>query len=249
MARCTTILLLLLSFSSPTFANADLEGNYLYKVSTLRASLGQFEALLQWIEDAKESGFYRDEGGHAPLIMRHSQGDQWDLLVISPMQSWDHYYSPEAIGKRAQAVRKHSELVKRIGPLIAFHEDLFAYGPGVEALQKAHAEHALFHIEMFAAAPGKAAELRQQRRMENDYLTATGQTANMIFTRAAGSDIDVFTIGFHKDLAAFAAPAKVSDDAKEAAAKEAGFKDRADLSFYLRSLISSHHDTLAGPVN
>ena len=69
------------------------------------------------------------------------------------------------------------------------------------------------------------------------------------FRRAAGSDVDVFTIGFHKSLEAFAAPASVSDEEKEAAAIEAGFKDRSDLSFYLRSLISSHHDTLAVKVN
>lgn len=101
---------------------------------------------------------------------------------------------------------------------------------------------------MFAAVPGKAAELLQQRRMENTYLAATQQQTNYIFRRAAGSDIDVFTIGFHKSLESFAASSDMSDEAKEAAAKAAGFKDRADLSFYLRSLMSSHHDTLAGKV-
>ena len=36
---------------------------------------------------------------------------------------------------------------------------------------------------------------------------------------------------------------------KEAAARDAGFEDRADLSFYLRSLIRGHHDTLAVKVD
>ena len=98
---------------------------------------------------------------------------------------------------------------------------------------------------MFEAAPGKAAELFGQRRMENAYLSSTGQTPNMIFRRAAGSDVDVFTIGFHKSLEAFAAPASATDEEKEAAATAAGFKGRADISFYLRSLLSGHHDTLA----
>ena len=71
----------------------------------------------------------------------------------------------------------------------------------------------------------------------------------MIFRRVAGSDVDIFTIGFHKSLAAFAAPAPASDAEKEVAAKDAGFKDRADLSFYLRSLISAHHDTFAVKVD
>ena len=98
---------------------------------------------------------------------------------------------------------------------------------------------------MFEAAPGKTDELFEQRRMENTYLAATGQTANMIFRRAAGSDVDIFTIGFHKSLEAFAAPGSVTDEEKEAAANAAGFKGRSDISFYLRSLISGHHDTLA----
>jgi len=46
-----------------------------------------------------------------------------------------------------------------------------------------------------------------------------------------------------------AAPSDVSDDDKEAAAKKAGFKARSDISFYLRSLISGHHDTFAVKVD
>ena len=41
------------------------------------------------------------------------------------------------------------------------------------------------------------------------------------------------------------APAPVTDEEKEAAARAAGFENLADISFYLRSLISGHHDTLA----
>jgi len=67
----------------------------------------------------------------------------------------------------------------------------------------------------------------------------------MIFHRAAGSDVDVFTIGFHPSFEAFAAPAKVTVEEKELAAKAAGFRGLSDISFYLRSLISGHHDTLA----
>ena len=95
------------------------------------------------------------------------------------------------------------------------------------------------------AVAGKAEQLLEQRRMENNYLGATGLKPNMIFRRAAGSDVDSFTIGFHEDMEAFAAPSDVSDEDKEAAAVDAGFKARSDISFYLRTLISGHHDTLA----
>ncbi len=59
------------------------------------------------------------------------------------------------------------------------------------------------------------------------------------------STVLLWAIGLHEDMQAFAAPGRVSDRDKEAAAMAAGFEDRADISFYLRSLISSHHDTLA----
>jgi hypothetical protein len=90
---------------------------------------------------------------------------------------------------------------------------------------------------MFEAVAGKAEELLEQRRMENVYLSATGLKPNMIFRRAAGSDVDAFTIGFHMDMEAFAAPSDVSDEDKKAAAINAGFKARSDISFYLRTLI------------
>jgi hypothetical protein len=206
VVRLIAILALALAFPTPSTAQ-NLEGEYLYKVSTVRAASASLSELLDWIAALKDSDYYADAGEHRPFVMRHSQGDQWDLLIISPMESWTGFYSESAARKREQG--------------------------------------AAIHIEMFAAAPGKAQELLEQRRMENAYLSATGQTANMIFRRAAGSDVDVFTIGFHKNLERFAVPASVTDEEKESLAKAAGFKGRFDISFYLRSLISGHHDTLA----
>ena len=235
-------------FAPPFFAPAyaeEREGDYLYRVETIRAAPGKFEALLNWAADAKSVGYFEDAGGEFPFLMRHSQGDQWDLMVILPMESWSAYHSRSREKKRVAAREKHAALLAAQEGLIAFEEDHFAYGPPLEELAREYDENAFYHIEMFMAAPGKADALFEQRRMENAYLAATGQTTNMVFRRAAGSDVDIFTIGFHESLKAFAADARASDEEKEQAAKDAGFKDRADISFYLRSLISGHHDTLA----
>ena len=242
--RFTATLALLLIIMSPASAN-ELDGVYLYKVSTVRAATGELSNLLDWIAAIKESGYYENAGEDRPLIMRHSQGDQWDLMIITPMESWMAYYSESAARKRDIAMSTRLELLAPIETLIAFDEDHFAYGPPMTAIKAAYEDNSFYHIEMFEAAPGRANDLFEQRLMENAYLSATGQTANMIFRRAAGSDVDVFTIGFHKSLEAFATPANVTDEEKEVAAKEAGFKGLSDISFYLRSLISGHHDTLA----
>ncbi len=246
--RMVAAIALLLSL--PTIAStAELEGKYLYKVTTIRAATGALANLLDWEARLSTSEYYVDAGQERPLLMRHSQGDQWDLLVIVPMQSWTGYHSEAATQKRGAAAAKHDDLIAAGQRLFAFYEDHFAYGPSWSELKSAYTVNSFYHIEMFEAAPGKANELLEQRRMENTYLVSTGQKPNMIFRRAAGSNVDIFTIGFHPDFQAFAAPADVTIKEKELAAKAAGFKELSDISFYLRSLISGHHDTLAVKVN
>lgn len=235
-----------LLFGVPALVCAEpLEGDYLYKATTIRAAPGELADLLDWEDRLKASEYYDAAGQEHPLLMRHSQGDHWDLLVIVPMQSWTDYHSPAATDRRSTASTRHAELIAEGQRLFAFYEDHFAYGPPWSAVKSAYAANRFYHIEMFEAAPGMVSELLEQRRMENAYLAATGQTPNMIFRRAAGSDVDVFTIGFHKSFEAFAAPADATVEEKDRAAKAAGFQSLSDISFYLRSLISRHHDTLA----
>lgn len=225
-----------------------LEGDYLYKVTTIRAETGSFEDLLEWVSDIKASDYFEKSGVHRPFVMRHSQGDQWDLMMILPMESWETFYGSKASQKRNKVVDAYMPKFEVGMAKIASEEDIYAFGPDLDSLTKAFDENGLFHIEMFEAAAGKSEELYKQRQMENEYLSSTGQVANMIFRRAGGSDVDVFTIGFHKDFKSFAADAPASPAEKELAAKAAGFKDRADLSFYLRSLLNGHHDTFATKV-
>src|SRR3546814_10641859 len=81
--------------------------------------------------------------------------------------------------------------------------------------------------------------------MENAYLLAINSRPNLIWVGDQGSDADVFTIGYYPSIVAFAAPAPVTDEQAEAAAKASGFKGRAFIGTYLRQLLQSHHDTLA----
>lgn len=235
-------LLLLLAAAPGIDVQADsLEGGHLYRVTTVRAEPGKLSDLIGAFTDSTATN--GDESrDHGAMLMRHSQGDQWDLMVITPMESFGEYFGASSAQLPSSVLAGHTEL-------IAFEADVFALGPAPATVRAAYDGNSLYHIEMFEAVAGKIDALAEQRRMENRYLAATGQVPNMIFRRVAGSDVDIFTIGFHKSLAAFAAPAPASDAEKEVAAKEAGFKDRADLSFYLRSLISAHHDTFAVKVD
>lgn len=227
--------------ASAAEATGDVSGTYLYRVTTLRAEPGKLPELIAYLVDRRGAARAGTATEHAPVIMRHSQGDQWDLLLLMPMDSYASYYS----------ARRHddaAEFQSRLDALSSFREDLFAYGPPPGRVAESYAENAFFHIEMFYALAGRKEELIDERKMENAYLKATNRRTNMIWVGDTGSDVDVFTIGFYPSIVEFAAPSGVSDDDANQAAIDAGFEARSTISTYLRELISSHHDTLATKV-
>jgi hypothetical protein len=176
--------------------------------------------------------------------MRHSQGDHWDLMVLFPLGSYSEYYQPERIGKRQKAAQA-GKLDDKFKELIAWQEDLFAYGPPLADLHKAFAAGAFFHVEMFVALPGKFADLYKEREMENAYSKALKEPENFIFVRDQGAAWDIFTIGVFRDLKHYAESADALPKDQEAAAKSAGFEAPSQIGPYLRRFIREHHDTLA----
>jgi len=220
---------------------------YLYRVMTIRAAPGEFAAWLDHCDDLRAA--YVKRGDRPPFILRHTQGDHWDLMLIEPWGSFEEYLAPERMAKRQGAAEEMAMLRHWLDDAPAFREDLFALGPPVETLEKLFEKNGFYHVEMFHALPYKKAELLEQRRMENDYLARTGQPTNTIWVGISGSDVDAFTIGFHESLASFAAGSTMSDAEKDAAAKAAGFEGVDQIAPYLRSLISRHQDTLAVPVD
>ena len=151
-------------------------------VTTLQASPGKLSKLI----DAVKA--YRAEQRGRVIVMRHSQGDHWDLMLLEPTGG---------------------------NPMEQ---------PDFSAL-------ADFQHSFLALSGGSFKGLQHQ------------------FVTGFGSDVDVFTLGFHRNWASFAAGPSVSDAEAEAAAKRAGFQSREDIGLFLRSLLRRHQDTLALPVN
>jgi hypothetical protein len=234
------VLVLFLScLSTPMFA-ADTP--YLYKVSLVQAAPGK---LLELIDLYKaRAAEMKEAGDEAPLWMRHSQGDHWDLMVLFPLGSYAEYYQPERIAKRARADLT-AKLDDKLKENIAWQEDLFAYGPALADVRKAFAGGAFFHIEMFVALPGSFGPLLKEREMENAYSKALKEPENLIFVRDQGAAWDIFTIGVFRDLKHYAESADVPAKDQEAAAKAAGFDAPSQIGPYLRRFIREHHDTLA----
>jgi len=215
------------------------ETTYLYKARLVQAAPGK---LLEAIDLYRASlAGYKDAGDELPLWMRHSQGDHWDLLILIPMKSYDEYYNPGRIARR----KSQRDSLRKLDELIAWQEDVFVYGPPIDEVRKTFASSAFFHVEMFHSLAGKQSELFKEREMENAYLKTLKRPENFIFVRDQGAAWDLFTIGAYRDLKHFAESAGIPESEQEAAAKAAGFEAANRIGPYLRTLISSHHDTLA----
>ena len=231
--------LLLFPVIAPTTPSTG-EPSYLYRVTLVRATPGEYRTVLAHFKD--EQARLAAAGEPTSFTMRHTQGDHWDVMVIYPMESYAAYFTPERIAARTQA---HAGWAEKNTDLVAWQEDLFVMGPSLDEVQQRFEGMAFYHVEMFEALPGKHAELYHQREMENRYLAALDRPQNLIFVRSHGGSTDLFTLGFYRDLKHFAESADISLEDEDRAAKSAGFDDVWAISPYLRSLISRHHDTLA----
>jgi hypothetical protein len=224
------------------FVAVTTQTPYLYKVTLAQAAPGKLLELIELYKTQAE--LVKAAGDEAPLWMRHSQGDHWDLLILWPMGSYSEYYQQERVEKRWHT-QAASRLQTQINANTAWQEDLFVRGPALADLRKAFAAGAFFHVEMFIALPGMFGELWKEREMENAYAKALKQPENFIFLRLAGAAWDIFTIGVFRDLKHYAESADALPKDQEAAAKAAGFDAPSQIGPYLRRFIREHHDTLA----
>lgn len=216
-------LIIIVSLLSNNLVKAAQEQN-LFQVTLLRASPGLLPELIDVAKQRKQLS------KNQMIIMRHSQGDHWDLMLLSPAH---------------QPFTKHHNYQQQVD---FQHTFLASSQVSWEQIKKQSKNSNLFHIEMFNAARGQYNAILKQRFMENDYLVATQRKANAVFETVFGNDVDLFTIGFYPDMQAFAAEPQLAESVFEKAAKDAGFKSRSDIGFYLRKFIVSHQDTLASHV-
>lgn len=244
MKRYFLALLIVFTFSN---CEAQQSNDVYYKVITMRATPGK---LLDLIDVIKVDLKNHDRAGvEKPFLMRHSQGDQWDLLLIYPIKDLGNHFSEGELTKRRE---NSATLDQGYGRpyynLVAWQEESIAEGPSLKEFNERFTKFDYYHVEMFQALAGKQQELLNQREMENVYLTEIGRDTNLIFTKIFGGEVDIFTLGFYRDIKHFAESADIPLETENVAAKKAGFESVYTIGSYLRSLLLKHHDTLAGAV-
>jgi len=208
-----------LAASAAATDEPSMRGDALYGMTLLRAAPGR---LLELVAAVKGRG----------LVLRHSQGDQWDLMILARSGVAELSKPPDRLVEPALVAWQEVELVR---------------GPDLSKLE-GFATAGLYHIEMFVALAGRRDDLVREREMENAYLAALGRPRNAIFVREGGAAWDAFTVGAYRSWKHFAERDDILPDRSMAAARAAGFDGDDRIGPYLRSLIESHHDTFATPV-
>ena len=220
---------------------------YFYKVTTMRAAPGKLLELIDMLKEDMQN--HNQLGMREPFLMRHSQGDHWDLLMIYPIgTNLQQHFSNTAISRRMNSKTQDQSYDSDYFDYVSFQEEQIVLGPDFIEFNKRFTEFNYYHVEIFQALAGKREELLKQRQMENVYLQEIDRDTNLIFTKVMGGEADIFTLGFYRDIKHFAESADIPIEKEDAAAKTAGFESVYTIGSYLRSLLLRHQDTLAGAV-
>ena len=190
-------------------------------------------------------------GDELPFVVRHSQGDHWDLCLIYPSGSFTAYYSKDRVAKRQAAGEAsgvpNAEFARRFYSMVSWHEDLYAAGPPLEVFRDHVRGMGLAHFEMLLALPGRRDDLIKERQMENVFNRERGRGGTLIFVHDQGAAWDVITLGVYRDWRHYGETENIPAELNATAARKAGFESPDAIGPYMRTLISTHRDTL-GPI-
>ena len=243
----TLITLLGLFGQAPSAAQAAPPVPELYRFVLIQAAPGKLIDLIDLYK--RRLPVIAAGGDELPFIVRHSQGDRWDLCVIYPSGSFTEYYSAERVKQReaaaAQSGVTNEQFARQFYDLVAWHEDVYVEGPPLAAFRNYLKDLGLVHLEMFQALAGKRDALIEERRMESAFNRFRSRPEALLFTHEQGADWDVITIDGFRNWRHYAESETIPQDVNDTAAKRAGFANADAIGPYLRSLIALHHDTLA----
>ena len=159
-------------------AQTASQGSELYHIHAVKAAPGKLLELI----DAYKAAPAPDEGQPqvTPIILRHRQGGEWDILVISPRGA-------ETTVSAGQPSADARALNERLATLSAWHADSFAAGPAWDAVRQAllpdpDAGTPVFVVSDYRAIPGHRPQLRQA--LEGGQAGASG---SVLLTHVEGA--------------------------------------------------------------
>ncbi len=198
----------------------------LYHIHFSKAAPGKLTQLI----DAYQKGPAPEanEPQVTPIIMRHREGGEWDLITITPLGKQITLTS----NAPSQAVQDFNT---RLGPLSDWHADTFVTGPAWAVVQKAlvPAKDAkpVYVVSDYRSLAGHRAQLRQI--LDRNEQDTPGRS--VLFAHVEGAPWNFLTVTGYDSWNAIGAPPP--QPAAGPARPEAGLE--------LRDHMAVHHDTIA----
>jgi hypothetical protein len=198
----------------------------LYHVHTVKAAPGK---LLQLI-DAYKNGPAPEanEPQYSPIILRHSQGGEWDLIVITPLGK----QATISAGALPQPVQDFNQ---RIQPLTDWHADTFTVGPVWDVVQKAllPAKDAqpVYQISDYRSLTGHRTQLREV--LDRNARETPGRS--VLFVHVEGAPWNFLSVTRYDSWAALGAPPSPQTTP--------GTQPQ-DAGLSIREHMAVHHDTI-----
>lgn len=217
------VLAAVLLWTSSAAAQQPSQPSELYHVHVVKAAAGKLPQLIEEYKNLPPAG----EGQPAapPIILRHQQGGEWDLMVISARGR----QATISAGPPAEAVQAGNE---RRAPLADWHGDTFVVGPSWEAVQKAllpagGTGQSVYVVSDYRAIPGHRAQL--QKVLESNAQETPGRAVR--FSHVEGAPWNFLVVTRYDSWAEVGAPPP----------RSAG----QDPGLPIREHLAVHHDTIA----
>ncbi|MGE5359157.1 MAG: hypothetical protein ACM3NQ_09070 [Bacteroidales bacterium] len=227
----------------------------LYHVLIVKAAPGKLRDMI----DAYLNAPADPNASAPPLLLRHVEGDDWDLLVLTPLGKEDKL-------TLAAPSAAEQQFIQRVRPLAARHTDTFAAGPrwtdtlaalsggvtdsavvptsGSSAPREttsgrsAAPDKSVYIVTTYRALPGHRDQLEQTVRK----LAALNPGRMVTLAHMEGAPWDLLTVERYDSWATLA-----DDEANPnmQTLRTQGFSSPDGPSFELREHMAEHHDTIA----
>lgn len=203
---------------SPAAAQTSSGAQELYHAHFVKAALGKLPDLIAVYTSAPVPA-----GEQKPIILRHREGDDWDLLVLTPFGKTETTVTAATSPDMQAEYAKFRASSER-------HTDSFVAGPPWAQAQKAFGADAsgVYVVGVYRSANGH----RDQLGEALEKTAATGPAGRAVtFRHVEGGPFDFIQITHYDSWNAIDAPA-----AGQAAPQAQGLE--------LRQHMAEHHDTI-----
>lgn len=197
----------------------------LYHIHVAKAAPGKLPQLIEAYNNSPAPE--ANEPQFKPIILRHREGGEWDLITITPLGK-QITISADA---PSQAVQDFNQ---RVAPLTDWHSDTFTLGPSWAVVQKAllvAKGEPVYTVSDYRSLPGHRPQLRQVL----DRGAQETPDRNVLFAHIEGASWNFLGITRYDSWAEMGAPPQ--QPAAETATPDQGLA--------LREHLAVHHDTIA----